>query len=997
MKSFIFKRHTLLALLFSLILIDLKAQTPVPVTGYGYGKSFNDVLTLSDGTLLIAGGAENLSWVPAGVPIDTLQIPNNRPSAADLSQTGIVSSSPNNIGYILHTTGDFQQLLRVTAMPQGLVPDVVKVKTNALPSATTGDIFISGRREHPTVKGYYIAKLNANYLNGNFPTACSWTFDVRSLDRRHNMGGNSPFPAGQESDVRKYQPWDVTAEGKVYFVLDREFSDDWCAIHRLKADGTLDVVENWRVHWTGDGTQTANRGPSMRFTPASSYTGPDQISSSGIILKLNRNGHPRSATQQEFDSLSLDENGNSGRKGTFPDDFFFDTFLSFSDGNFPPASAGGYTGMRPNLNGNNTPTPRCVALTVDRTNGDFYFGYSVYSTSANSGPHDFEPAIVAMDSSGRLKWWARGYQATTEQSPAQQHIDFLSIDYQNRRLIVAARTFDDSPQNFWRGNQIAQNPGGSAYHNAFSGPTKGIYVSWLGSYGITGNPQEGKILRSTYIGEAADTLIGTPMANPLYDGFANLEASNTTLANTETEDLKVLSDGSILWAGITKRVMTTTNALFPMLKYGEGQVRPQPLVRIYNAGLDSVKYSTLFSTIWNDKEKSSGQTLSGIKATPLVENNGLSIVTVANQIQRGSIGLINKPSWADSIARLQTNAAPAFAKLPILTSSERLPRPDTILSTLGQTLCQGQTDTFFVRKHPLAESYTWSVGAGWEGFSLDSAIVLRCLPNNIAPSSITVAYLNNNGSSKQFTLLLPAPARTPNPVAGVTLSPNPNQLCIGQPFSITLVRQPNTRFEFTNTNPLWVSTNQTDTSISFIVPTITDTSSIFVKGVNDCGSGPWRRYAIPIPLSKPPKPVITDSSGFLVSSVPTGLQWFNAGLPIHGATQRLLPRGFGFFTVVTSNRCGADTSDVIVIGSANKPVENSSFICYPNPITGNRLNVELKQEFSSNELIIRNILGEVVFTKELILGLNKLELPFQANGVYFLTLHNQTQKIISLE
>ena len=955
------------------------------VTGYGYGSGYNSILNLSDGTILVAGGGTSLSWVPIGIPVDTLSIPQTRRSAADTTKFGIVSSAPGQIGYLLHLSGDFQRLIRVTAMPPGLVPDIVKIRATNLPGAASGQIYISGRRNDPNVKGYYIAKLNGNYVN-NPPTAADWTFDVRSLDRRHNMGAASPFPAGVESDVRKYQPWDVGADGKVYFVLDREFSDDWCAIHRLRANGTLDVVENWRVHWTGDGTQSFNRGPSMRLTPASSYSGPGQITSSGIILKLNRNGHLRSATQAEFDSLSMDDNGNLGRKGAYPDDILFDGPLAFSAGNFAPASAGGQTGMLPNLNGGNTPTPRCVALTVDRSTGDFVFGYSVYSTSPNSSVHDFEPAVVCMDSSGRMKWWARCYQTTAQNSNAQQHIDHLAIDYYNRRVVVAGRTYGDCANNFWAGNQLSWNLGGTGFLNRFTGPSHSNYISWIGALGMTGNVIEGKILRATYVGEAADTLVGTPYANRLYNGFPNINTANVPLANTETEDLYVLEDGRVVWAGKTNRAMTTKGALHPMLKFGEGYVRPQSLVRVYSADLDTVIYSSMVATCWNELIKSSSQPLGNLRVFANQQGPDLSILAVGTQYEAGNIGLLRKPQWADSVARVQTSSAPIFAMLPVHKQNSiaaELPRPDTIFATSVPGTCAGTLDTFRVRRVPGMKSVIWSLGTGWVGFSQDTILVARSLPTTSNISYITVAYQDSFSRSKQLTIVLPAPIRTAN-VSQLLPRPTTNLLCVGQPFTLSSVRSGSiTRFDFTSSVAGWVPQSGTDTSATYIVPALADTSAIFVRAINSCGPGAWRKLPIPRPVAKPTKPTIIDSSGFLVSSVSGGIQWYRNGSILTGSTNRRLPittSTSGSFTVIATNRCGADTSAAfVVVGLPNSITSQLSL--YPNPT--NTGFVKITGDQAILQVQILNSLGQVVLVGQPN-GEGELDLAGLTQGTYWL-------------
>lgn len=76
------------------------------------------------------------------------------------------------------------------------------------------------------------------------------------------------------------------------------------------------------------------------------------------------------------------------------------------------------------------------------------------SVLPNGGLPDFEPAVIAMDSSGMLMWWSRLYHEITPlgdtvNSSPDQYVDALAIDYANDKLVVGARCHGNNVENFW--------------------------------------------------------------------------------------------------------------------------------------------------------------------------------------------------------------------------------------------------------------------------------------------------------------------------------------------------------------------------------------------------------------------------------------------------------------------------------------------------------------------------------------------------------------------
>jgi hypothetical protein len=157
-------------------------------------------------------------------------------------------------------------------------------------------VYISGRTEGSN-EGYFIGKLNNNFVNGT-PTAFDWTYNVKAEDDDYQ---------------KNYHPWDVDSQGRVYFIRGDSDNYNFAAMHRLTATGNLDIVENWRMHWVTSGS----RGE-FRATLASSYSSlytSGSITHSAILFKIGKRCNLRSWTQTDYDLIQPD--GNGGTKNQF--------------------------------------------------------------------------------------------------------------------------------------------------------------------------------------------------------------------------------------------------------------------------------------------------------------------------------------------------------------------------------------------------------------------------------------------------------------------------------------------------------------------------------------------------------------------------------------------------------------------------------------------------------------------------------------------------------
>jgi hypothetical protein len=650
MKKFCLK-VALSLVLYIFITQTLTAQNILTYAGNSGKERFMDVVELSNGKLLIAGQADNLNWLPPGTPITTLTI-NLAPGVSALN------SVDSRVAFLMLLSGpNMGTIEHVVRFPAGTVADVSRIRTTNEPGQPTGTMYISGKRTFTTdltQDGYYIAKLNNNFVNG-IPTACSWLYPVSARPR----GANT-------SAYKIIQPWDVGNDGSVVYGLGTDYDWSWAAIEKLDANGNKAVVENWPYHQGTNGEQT--------YKPASAYTGGIPTYSS-VVLKAERAGSLRSSVNgtsywNGYNFNGLDEN-NKPRKGKFPDDWFFGA----AEGDVPPDGRN-YGRLTDGLNystspkayrtnfGSTRPTARLGSIVIDRRDNHIYFGYSTQSAfkDGNKWVPDFEPVIVAMNQTGAIKWWARLYEQNRISEP-DQYIDGLAIDYTNDYLVVLARQHGFNVNMFWRGNNLFFNAAANGFKNTNSGinTIQTGHYSWLGKYDLIRNPVgplpvQPKIFHATYIAEYADnpTGLGAPSSDPKLDnwpapnsGFPDL---NTTRCQTY---LSVAPNGNVVVIGNGRRTITTVDAHQKMPKPGTGSVSTwNQFIRVYRPDLSWPVYSTLLTGAWDTLSGVGGANTEIYAAIPF--NNGVYVVgyhqadPTTGVARPNGIPTANVPTWGSA-------------------------------------------------------------------------------------------------------------------------------------------------------------------------------------------------------------------------------------------------------------------------------------------------------------------------------------------------------------
>ena len=600
------------------------AQSDLVTYAGNNGKEcFYDVMQISDGTFLVCGYADDLDWIDSGIPRYELSFTGNIPNALGTGR----------YGFILHLSKDMKSIKNLVHFPKGIVEDIRFMKTNSMPYTSTGDLFISCNTSDTDDNdgGYIIAQLDYNFID-RIPSSLVWFKTVWA-----------------KTGPKEYHPWDVTNDGKIYYISGDSHGYDWSAVYRLDRMGRQDIVNDWRTHWLKNGQEW--RGSPASANPLGSI---DSVSFSGIVLKIWGRCDLRSWSADEYNAYVPDGNG-SYRKGTWPLDILFNAHC---DPNNPTAQSPGYSGY----SASGTPVYGGSCIQIDRRNNDLYIGMNFKSVLPGGQP-DFEPAVIAMDSLGRLKWWSRLYHEITTlgdtvNSSPDQYVDALAIDYKNDKLVVGARCHGNNVENFWAGNRIKNNASASGFQNNFTGNSGNIHISWLGKLALN----SGELTNSTYMAELAEgtNALGMTLTDPNLSGWPdpNQGWPNLNTTRMAKNSLKISGNGDVCVLGVGRRTITTANAYQQMVKPGNGGLSCwNSFVRVYDDQLTRPKYSSLVVGIWDTLNQQGGDNteLFGVyKTREGVIAVGKQKADINEQALGNDLPVINVPLWGRSTSENET-------------------------------------------------------------------------------------------------------------------------------------------------------------------------------------------------------------------------------------------------------------------------------------------------------------------------------------------------------
>ena len=547
-----------LAIIF--LLSTLFANGQLDLIGYvgNTGReSFTSILPLSDGTYLVAGTSSNLDWLPHNCPVTSL---NGSDAINNIT-------NDEKIGFILHLDEGLQQIIQVVHLPVGKVESIDFIKTNGLLGERTKQLYISGKFHHEDKSGFYIARLNGNFID-QIPKKLSWTKTITS--------GKSHLIT---------QPWDIDHDGNIYVVegIPYDQTND-LKLLRLKAENlSKEVIENWRTH---EGIHVDDGAPiSGHWTPA--FAKNNVTPRHSYVLLSQKGCALRSWSSQAFNANGSDATGKP-RKGHWPLDHFFATSC---DPSFPSATqhGPGFTGLNRLYQENG----QVAGVQINKLNGDIYLGINFKAATSQNNQINV-PVIIAWKANGVLKWWDRLYnEGTTAGVNCDKKITALQLNPAQTKITVLAQQkgITDSPL----------YAGSANFKNNYTG-IQSNDVGWLGNFSCN----DGKLINSTFLtGVSSNSPQGSDRLKNA-SGFTDMNIGNPDMQLCYPGYKLSVNEKGQIALGLRSQYFPTTDNAYQEQGYDDledmgTQKAFSEYVVVLNDKLDELVCSSLLSAEWDRK------------------------------------------------------------------------------------------------------------------------------------------------------------------------------------------------------------------------------------------------------------------------------------------------------------------------------------------------------------------------------------------------------------
>jgi hypothetical protein len=275
------------------------------------------------------------------------------------------------------------------------------------------------------------------------------------------------------------------------------------------------------------------------------------------------------------------------------------------------------------------------------------------------------------------------------------------------------------------------------------------------------------------------------------------------------------------------------------------------------------------------------------------------------------------------------------------------------ISACGSVLINGMV--------PGTDSYSWNVGGN------TSSLL-------ITQSGTYILTANNEIGSDSDTLeveILPLPS--------VNAGSN-QQVCAGEEIQV------NGSGSGTCT---WLSSNGTElanTCDANIVLSQSGNLILQTTGINGCEAFDTLTVTVD---ALPNVPQITIDGAYLVASADGELQWFQDDQPIDGETgDSLAIPGNGNYSVEVTNTQGCvSISEIIEVNvTSNIQGDSQSILIYPQPASGNELNLRMDTYSTDVDVLILSVEGKLIQRQRLKIdesGNLKLNISQLNAGIYF--------------
>ncbi|MCX6247800.1 MAG: T9SS type A sorting domain-containing protein [Bacteroidetes bacterium] len=370
-------------------------------------------------------------------------------------------------------------------------------------------------------------------------------------------------------------------------------------------------------------------------------------------------------------------------------------------------------------------------------------------------------------------------------------------------------------------------------------------------------------------------------------------------------------------------------------------------------------------------------------------------------------------SWiaggAQTVSVTYSNGVGCSAAQPTVLNVTVNPLPDQAGAITGTaTVCAGQNGVAYsVAPIPSTTTYIWTLptgatiasGAGTNSITVDFGA-------NAASGNITVYGNNicgNGGTSPAFAVTINPLPDTPAAITG------PAQVCEGETgvvYSVPTIANA-TGYNWTLPAGATITAGANTSSITVSFAMGAASGVITVNGTNTCGNGPLSPdFNLTVNVI-PDAPVVTNTGTTLISSAPTGNQWYfsvtqaGTGAPIAGATAQtyVATQDGWYWSVVTLNGCSSDESNrVHILTTGIDKHASASINLYPVPNDGRFTASIVTPSTESFSISVYNNLGVKIYQEDKVEVNGKLQklidLRPAPNGVYTVIFENGQNLVI---
>lgn len=553
--------------------------------------SFDTIRRLSNGKILLGGGASDLSWLPTST--QKTELAGAKPESGE---TGLIP-------FILLFDAEFKAIEHAVMLPKGSAYNITRIRDTGVPGMNTGDLYIAGERKGDKSQkiktGFFIARLDGNFVD-KIPSKMQWVVDVWSTQR---------------------DAWDVNSKGECVFIAGEPHGWNWYEMIAIGADGERIVVENWQHHWYED-----SAGKRHLFKGKASDV-PGKIWHSAFMFKkaYSKESTFRSWSKKDFMLKTSDGNGGT-KMGKWPFDAMY-------PGHWNPTTEKSEIVLEGVWD---TKKQKTVPATKDkkgklRVRKHGYYGYKMSDLSceintiefdrrddtlyvggcnkSHMGQPDFEPWVIAFDRTGKLKWWQRLYAESKGISTPDQYVDNIVVDYNRPKgyggLVVTARAHGNNVNNFYMPHELVHpNSSKKGFQSKFTGTHGNMHYRWLGRLTLDGGEIVDCSLMAEYSEQPASKHGSGRFSNPLLKEWPHWNSGwpNLNTTGIGNNSVSVDDEGNIYLCGLGRRSITTNNAFMQMPSpvAAKGSVGYwSDFVRVYTPNYNTLRYSSLLGGPWD--------------------------------------------------------------------------------------------------------------------------------------------------------------------------------------------------------------------------------------------------------------------------------------------------------------------------------------------------------------------------------------------------------------